>query len=122
MKALIAAALLALATAGPAWANCSFPKSPERIPDGNTATLEEMQETQKAVKQFDTDVGAYQNCLEAEHKTAMDKDSATLSEVQKKDRERILNQKIGAAGAEVESVANRFNEQVRVYREKTKKK
>ena len=46
---------------------------------------------------------------------------ASLSEEQKKDRERILNQKIGAAGTEVESVANRFNEQVRVFREKNKK-
>lgn len=122
MKALIALALIAVAATAPAYANCTFPKGPDKIPDGNTATLEEMKAAQQAVKQFDTDVGAYQTCLETAHNEALAKDAATLTEEQKADRIRILNQKIGAAGVEVEAVAARFNEQRKVYLEKNKKK
>ena len=77
--------------------------------------------TQKLVKQFDTEIGAYQTCLETEHNEALAKDGDKLTEDQKKERLRVLATKQNAAADEAQAVANRFNDQVKVYREKNKK-
>ncbi len=121
MKALPALLLAAASALTVAHAECRMPKAPESIPDGSLAKLEEMLAAQKAVKQFDTDVGAYQTCLENEHNEVMAREGDKLSEQQKKERLRILQQKQNAAAEEAQALADRFNEQVRVYREKNKK-
>jgi NAD(P)-dependent dehydrogenase (short-subunit alcohol dehydrogenase family) len=91
MKSLLSLALLAALSAGPAYAACTYPKAPDKVPDGNTATLQDMLESQKAVKQFDAEVTSYQGCLEAEHKAALAAD-ATLTEEQKAERAKIVAQ------------------------------
>ena len=95
MKALLSLALVACLAAGPIHAACTYPKAPEKIPDGQSATLEEMLATQKLVKQFDTDVGTYQTCLETEHNDALAKESNNLTDAQKAERQKD-------AGAEAE--------------------
>jgi hypothetical protein len=121
MKVLPALLLIAATALTTAHADCRMPKGPDTIPDGSLAKLEEMLEAQKAVKQFDADVGAYQTCLENEHNDAMSREGDKLSEDQKKERIRMLAQKQNAAADEAQALANRFNEQVKVYREKNKK-
>ena len=121
MKALFSLALFATLAVGPAYAACTYPKAPEKIPDGQSATLEEMLATQKLVKQFDTDIGAYQTCLETEHNAAISGEP-NLTEQQKAERQKILAQKQNAAADDAQSVATRFNDQVKIYREKNKKK
>jgi hypothetical protein len=125
MKALFSslAASLVLGTAlaaAPAYAACNFPKAPDKIPDGNSATLDDMLAAQKAVKQFDADVGAYQTCLEKELNDGLAA-APSLTEEQKKERQKIVVQKQNAAADEVTSLAARLNEQIRVYKEKNKK-
>ena len=51
MKVFIAIAATAVLSAGTAYADCSYPTPPDHLPDGNTATLQEMVEAQKAVKE-----------------------------------------------------------------------
>jgi hypothetical protein len=121
MKSLFPLALAATLVAGPAYAACTYPKAPDKIPDGRTATLEEMLATQKLVKQFDTEIGAYQTCLETEHNDALAKETG-LSDQQKTERQKILQQKQNAAADDATTVAARFNDQVKIYREKSKKK
>lgn len=121
MKALPALLLVAASSLTVVHADCRMPKGPDTIPDGRLATLEEMQAAMKAVKQFDADVGAYQTCLENEHNEVMAREGDKLTEQQKKERARILAQKQNAAADEAQALANRFNEQVKVYREKNKK-
>ena len=121
MKALFSLALVATLAAGPSYAACTYPKAPDKIPDGQTATLEDMLATQKLVKQFDTDIGAYQTCLETEHNQALAAEGDKLTEDQKKERARVLAQKQNAAADEAQQIADRFNVQVKVYREKNKK-
>ena len=121
MKAFLSLALVATLAAGPSYAACTYPKAPEKVPDGNTATLEEMLATQKLVKQFDADIGVYQTCLETEHNAALAKETS-LSEEQKAERQKILAQKQNAAADDAQALATRFNDQVKVYREKNKKK
>lgn len=120
MKVLLSLALVASLAAGPIHAACTYPKAPEKIPDGQTSTLEDMLATQKLVKQFDTEVGAYQTCLETEQNEALAKE-ANLTDAQKAERKKMLAQKQNAAADDATAVAARFNEQVRIYREKNKK-
>jgi hypothetical protein len=120
MKSLLSLALLAALSAGPAYAACTYPKAPDKVPDGNTATLQDMLDSQKAVKQFDAEVTSYQGCLEAEHKAALAAD-ATLTEEQKAERAKIVAQKHNAAADDAQAAADKLNAQIRVYKEKNKK-
>ena len=49
MKVSIAIAATAVLSAGTAYADCSYPPPPDHLPDGNTATLQEMVEAQTLV-------------------------------------------------------------------------
>jgi hypothetical protein len=123
MKALYSLALLAALAAGNAYAACTYPTAPTAIPDGNTATLEQMIAAQKAVKQFDQEINAYTSCLKLESDAAIAKvdqgsDDAKKKEEQKTELARVQVQKHNAAVEEDEAIATRFNEQLKVFKAK----
>jgi hypothetical protein len=125
MKALIYSltAVTAL-VAGNAYAACSYPTAPDALPDGNTATLEEMVAAQKSVKEFDSAITAYTACLKLENDSAiakLDTSDPKKSEAQKKDLERMQIQKHNAAVEADEALAARFNEQLKTFKAKSKK-
>jgi hypothetical protein len=128
MKALTAIAATAVLSAGTAYADCSYPTPPEHIPDGNTATMQEMVEAQKTVKEYDKAINAYVACIQLERDDAVGKlakPGETPTAEQKKamqDMERVEVQKHNAAIDQLQSVADRFNEQVRVYKAKNSDK
>ena len=115
MKTLLSLAVVAALGAGPAFAACTYPKAPESIPDGSTSTLEQMLAGQRAVKAFDAAITEYQTCLEGEHNAALAA-NPQLTDEQKAERMKILAQKQNAAVDEAQSVADRFNEQLRAYK------
>ncbi len=120
MKALSAIAALA-ALAGPVYADCSYPPPPTKIPDGNTATMEEMIEAKKAVTQYNKDINAYVACIKLEHDSAVSKVGDKPTPEQKEDMKRMEEmevQKNNAAVDQLQSIADRFNEQVRIYKAK----
>jgi len=128
MKLFIAVASAAVLSAGTAYADCSYPPPPDHIPDGNTATLQEMVTTQKAVKEYDKAINAYVACIQLERDDAVSKLAAKPGEAptpeQKKaieDRQRVEIQKHNAAIDQLQSIADRFNEQVKVYKAKNDK-
>ena len=106
--------------AGAAHAACTYPRPPQRLPDGNTATKAEMIEAQRVVKKYDADINAYLACLKLEHEQQFAKDAA-MTEEQKKYMARLQVQKHNAAIDELESVASRFNEQVQVFNARNEK-
>jgi hypothetical protein len=120
----IAAVIAALGGTGSAFADCSYPPPPDHIPDGNTATLQEMVAGQKAVKDYDKAINAYVACIQLERSDAaskMAKPGETPTAEQKKamdDMERVEIQKHNAAIDQLQSVADRFNEQVKAYKAK----
>ena len=65
---LLAAGALVAAQASSA--ACTYPKAPTQIPDGATATLAEMVDGQKAVKQFTVDMDTYLKCVDEAHPPA----------------------------------------------------
>jgi hypothetical protein len=127
MKSLMAIAATAVLSAGTAYADCSYPTPPDHIPDGNTATLQEMVEAQKAVKEYDKAINAYVACIQLERTDAVTKiakPGEKPTAEQKKamdDMERVEVQKHNAAIDQLHSVADRFNEQVKVYKAKNDK-
>ncbi len=117
----LAVCLVALGTLGAApaaYAGCNYPKAPSQIPDGKTASLDEMRAAQGAVKQFMTDMDVYLKCIDEENPPAPA--GTALSDDQKKAqdaRERVRVQKHNAAVADEEAVADRFNTQRKAYNE-----
>ena len=117
MKALFAITALA-ALAGPVYADCTYPPPPAKLPDGNSATMEEMLDGKKAVTQYNKDINAYVACIKLEHESAVTNAGDKLTPQQKADMEKMEVQKNNAAVDQLQTIADRFNEQVRLYKSK----
>jgi len=126
MKILSTAlALGALVAANAAWAGCTYPKAPDKIPDGATASKQEMIEGMKAVRAYNDQITAYTNCLKTEHDDQVSKIDPKLDPAKqasmKADLDKVLAQKNDAAVDEDQAVTERFNAQLHVFNDKNKK-
>ncbi|MBL8269588.1 hypothetical protein [Steroidobacter sp.] len=121
-KTIITGALLAgLLTAVAANAECSYPKAPAGLPDGTTATQEEMVTGMKAIKEYNAQVTSYLSCLEGEMNTRIEAAGPDAPADQVEQIKAIHTKRHNAAVEELESTASRFNEQVKVYKSREKK-
>ncbi|HSY05152.1 MAG TPA: hypothetical protein VK803_04360 [Steroidobacteraceae bacterium] len=120
MKALLAMAFTAALTLGPVYAaDCPYPAAPAKLPDGATATLEDMLAGQKAVKEYEKAVNEYNACIDKALDEAIAKGGDQLKPQQKADMQKIEAQKHNAAVDQLQSVADRFNEQIKVFKART---
>jgi hypothetical protein len=117
-------AFAALVISAQASAACSYPKAPDKIPDGTKATKEEMIAGMKTMRAYNDLIKQYTDCLKSEHDAAVAKiDSSTGSDkaaqdkvsAQKADLDKVLAQKNDAAVDEASAVTGRFNEQIKAY-------
>ena len=92
MKTAVSIAILGAVLAVPAFA-CDKPNAPASIPDGKTASKEEMLTAKKEVDAFKRDMDAYMSC----ERSPM---------------------KVENAQAELVKVADHFNTQVRAFKAK----
>jgi hypothetical protein len=118
MKALLAFAATVLA-AGAAYADCPYPAPPDKLPDGATAAMPDMLAGQKAVAEYNKAINDYTACIDKELDAAIAKGGDKLKPEQRADMQRIANQKHNAAIDQLQSVADRFNEQVKVFKAKS---
>jgi hypothetical protein len=128
MKTMIVALIAASGLYGAvAHGECTYPKAPESLPNGETATKEEMLAAKQVVGKYNDEMTAYLNCIKLESDedlAAMEKEAEQSDEGKKalaaKKQEYALKhtQKHNAAVDEVTSVVERFNEQVRLYKKK----
>ena len=97
---------------------CDYPDRP-RIPDGDSASKEDMLAAKSDVQTFLADVDEYLRCVEADEQAAIESlenpDAEALRE-----RELALNRKFDAANEEKALVGEQFNQQVRAYNAKRK--
>jgi len=114
-KSILAVLVLACS---PALA-CDYPDRPH-IPDGSTATKDELLTAKSAVETYLASVDDYLNCVEAEGQAAIDESGGTDPEMAKK-ANKLLDQKFDAANQEKDLVGEQFNQQVRAYNEQRKK-
>jgi hypothetical protein len=120
MKAWIPLTLvLALGAAATAQADCTYPRAPDKIPDGATASKDEMVAAKNDVSRYNNEMNAYLDCIKLEIQAIpkdakMSKDDKAKAEAQ----EKLLDQKNNAAVDELQSVATRFNEQLKIWKAK----
>ena len=114
----VLAGLLVMAAAS---ADCTYPKAPTGLPDGATATQDEMVEGMKTIKEYNNQVTTYLNCLETEMNTRIEAAGADAPADQVEQIKAIHTKRHNAAVEELESTASRFNEQVKVYKGREKK-
>lgn len=92
---------------------CDYPERPS-IPDGSTASKEELLAAKEAVGAFLADVDSYLTCIENAEKEAV----AALDNPNPEDlkrRDEMLSSKFDAANEEKALVGEQFNQQVRAY-------
>src|SRR5271156_861218 len=122
MKAWIPLTLVfALGTAAHAQADCTYPRAPDSIPDGNTASKEQMIAGKNDVARYNNEMNAYLDCIKLEIQAATPKDPSKLSKDDKakaEGQEKVLTQKNNAAVDELQAVVGRFNEQLKAYKAK----
>src|SRR6201996_2116705 len=104
-KRILLAVALAYAASLPAHADCVLPPAPSKIPDGNTASQQEMVTAMNTLKEYNGDVETYTKCLEFE---------ARQNHLSHADEERKHNDAV----AELQKIAAKFNEQGRMCKAK----
>jgi hypothetical protein len=124
MKAWIPLTLVfAIGTAAHAQATCTYPRSPDTPPDGNTATKEQMVVAAQDFKRYNGEMNSYLDCLKLEMDAATPADPKKLTPEEKKkadDQQKILVQKNNAAVDELQTVVGRFNEQLKIFKARQK--
>ena len=98
---------------------CDYPERVDNVPDGNSATRDEMVAGKKAVQSYLAEMEEYLSCIEAEEDQAL----GTMGEVDdetKRQRKLTFDKKYNAAVEEMNLVAEEFNIQVRAYKARPK--
>lgn len=117
MKTRLLTVLALVLGANLALADCDAPAEPE-IPDGASATLEDMLAGQKAVKTFQAANADYLACLEKAYEKAAkaaSKGSDDAKAAAEADYKKGLDA-YNAAVAKEEDVAGQFNTEIREYK------
>jgi hypothetical protein len=128
MKNLITFMTATVLFAAPAFGlACDYPERPA-LPDGSTASKEDMISAQSAVKAFLAAVDEYLNCIEQEEKDSIaalpeidesDEEAVAGRDAEIKRRDDLLSKRFDAANEEKFLFGEQWNEQVRAYNERT---
>jgi hypothetical protein len=113
---------LGLLLAAAANAECTYPKEPANMPDGATATQDQMVEGMKAVKEYNNQVTTYLSCLEQEMNARVEAAGPDAPADQIEQIKAIHTKRHNAAVDALEQQAARFNEQVKVFKARDKDK
>jgi hypothetical protein len=105
---------IALAFSAQAALACDYPERIQ-IPNGASASKEEMLSAQKDVKTYVADMEGYLDCILEEEKAARAAIEDLTPEVEQQ-REDMLTKKYNAAVDEMETIAARFNTEVQAYK------
>jgi hypothetical protein len=120
MKAWIPLSLsLALSSAALADTNCTYPAAPAAVPDGATATKDQMVAAKNDTARYNTDMNLYLDCLKAAQDKLVPADPSKLTPDQKKkvdDQIKILVAKNNSAVDELQAVVGKFNDQLKAYK------
>ena len=115
IKTAVSVAILFIAQSAFA---CDYPQRVD-MPNGTTATKDEMIAGQKGVKKYMATMDSYLACIEAEEAQAVI-ELGDVDEETSRQREEMFNKKYNAAVEEMNLVAEEFNMQVRAYKAKAK--
>ena len=118
MKVLLPALLIAAALASPAHAACTVPTNEVKIPNGSTASMEEMLAAKKAIQENNAVVETYTQCLKAEQEAKI---AAGGTDMKDEAKVKISTEYANLQNVEVEKLqklADQFNVEVRAFKAK----
>jgi hypothetical protein len=95
---------------------CDYPEA-VKVPNGATATKEEMLAGKDSVQKFVNELNAYMECIVEEEKLARLAMEDLEPEVEQQ-REEMLNKKYNAAVDDQERVAASFNTELRAFKDR----
>jgi len=104
-----------LLTMSSAWADCTYPKAPDVMPDAASATKEQMVTAAGQFKQYNTDVDAYVTCLDQETEAKVKEAAGVGAIMQIKS---LQAKKKASAMDERQAKIDEFNKQIRVFKSK----
>ncbi len=107
---------VAFALSAPLALACDYPQR-VGVPDGATATKEQMIEGQRGIKAYLASMDEYLACIEAAEQDTVAGIDAT-DEATKQQRIEMFNKKYNAAVEEMNLVAEEFNVQVRTFKQR----
>ncbi|NNM62061.1 MAG: hypothetical protein HKM03_07815 [Steroidobacteraceae bacterium] len=116
---------LFLGVAAHAGTSCVYPHAPTSTPDGNSATLAQMIAAKHQYDQYNTDMNSYLACLKLKSDALTPSDPSKLKPAQLKKiaaEQSMYVQKNNAAVDDVKANVGRFNDQLKIYLAKHKKK
>jgi hypothetical protein len=105
-----------LGMAGAVHAECTYPKAPDSVPNGSTASEQDMLAAVAQFKQYNSDVESYLKCLDdetAEKVKDAGGSAGTIMQIKA-----IQSKKHNSAVDELQTAASKFNQQVRAYKSK----
>lgn len=113
---MIAAALFVFGSSV-AQAECIKPDPTVVIPDGRTATQAEMVEAQAAFKTYDGKVKAFVDCLNAQERAVLIDRADSLDSDEAQEIHQRYAAQVNGIVAHEEGLAERFNAQIKVFKE-----
>ena len=97
---------------------CDYPQR-VTVPDGTTASKEDMIAGQKGVKSYMASMEEYLSCIEADEAQRV-LSQGNVDDETKRQQEEMFNKKYNAAVEEMNLVAEEFNMQVRAYKDRNR--
>lgn len=107
---------LAMTSAAALAEDCAAPAVPE-LPNGATASYDDMIAGQGAVKAFQAENLKYMNCMEPQINEALAAAQAESATDEDKARVKALEEAYNAAVSREEELAGQFNNAIRAYKE-----
>ena len=114
--------LAGLLSVGAVNAECIYPQAPSDLPNGATASEQEMVAGMKSIKEYNAQVTAYLSCLDMKMETDIAAAGTDAPADQVAQIKAINAKRHNAAVDELEANAARFNEQVKAFKTRDKDK
>ncbi len=93
---------------------CDYPSTPKDLPNGATATKEEMLEGVKVIAKYQEKMETYLSCIEADEVVALQ--AISDDDEAKAQRKVMFDKKYNAAVDEQTRTVEEFNAQIRAYK------
>lgn len=118
MKAIFAIAALAALSVSPVYAACTSPGNPPDVPDGNSASADDILKAQQGVVSFQSSTNTYLACIKKEHDDAIAAAGPGISSTEADKIDHAESTQHNAAVHQLNDVVNRFNQSVAAYKAK----
>lgn len=96
---------------------CDYPSAPKNLPNGATASKDEMLAGVKLIAEYQESMATYLSCIEAEEVVSM-QSLADDDDESKQQRKEMFDKKYNAAVDEQTRTVERFNVEIRAYKAK----